>query len=92
MYYLLFLIGKEMVCCPDVPAADLKYLCYALRKSNQQTTSRPTKKKRPSSPDPELDPDSFPSSAFDLLYKCLDVNPKTRLTANLALRHPFLKE
>uniref|UniRef100_A0A1X7V911 non-specific serine/threonine protein kinase n=1 Tax=Amphimedon queenslandica TaxID=400682 RepID=A0A1X7V911_AMPQE len=83
--------GKEMVCCPDVPAADLKCLCHALRKSNQQTTSRPTKKKRPSSPDPEVDPDSFPSSAFDLLYKCLDVNPKTRLTATLALKHPFFE-
>ena len=80
-----------MVCCPDVPAADLKCLCRALRRSNQQTAPRPTKKKRPFSPDPEVDPDSFPSSAFDLLYKCLDVNPKTRLTATLALRHPFFE-
>ena len=30
-----------------------------------------------------------PDSAYDLLYKCLDLNPDTRITAELALQHTF---
>lgn len=85
----IIVIGKEMVCHPEVPPADLKSLCRTLRICcNQTPILRPTKKKRLSSPDTA---DVLPDSAFDLLYKCLDVNPKTRLTASLALEHPFLE-
>jgi len=31
-----------------------------------------------------------PAVAYDLLEKCLDLNPFTRITASLALQHPFL--
>jgi len=32
----------------------------------------------------------FPAPAFDLLERCLDPNPKTRITAADALHHPFI--
>lgn len=34
--------------------------------------------------------DNVPDSAFDLLYRCLDLNPATRITAEVALQHPFI--
>ena len=30
-----------------------------------------------------------PDSAYELLYRCLDFNPATRITAELALQHSF---
>ena len=33
-----------------------------------------------------------PDEAYDLLKRCLDLNPLTRITANDALGHPFLKD
>lgn len=33
----------------------------------------------------------FPASAYDLLLKLLDLDPATRITAEEALEHPFLK-
>jgi hypothetical protein len=32
----------------------------------------------------------IPDSAYDLLYRCLDLNPATRITAELALQHSFM--
>ena len=32
----------------------------------------------------------IPDSAYDLLYRCLDLNPATRITAELALQHSFI--
>ncbi|KAL1138645.1 hypothetical protein AAG570_008707 [Ranatra chinensis] len=34
--------------------------------------------------------DSFPDEAFELLYRLLDVDPTTRITAEEALNHPFI--
>jgi serine/threonine protein kinase len=31
-----------------------------------------------------------PESAYELLDRCLDPNPYTRITADQALEHPFL--
>uniref|UniRef100_A0A1A9WVM7 non-specific serine/threonine protein kinase n=1 Tax=Glossina brevipalpis TaxID=37001 RepID=A0A1A9WVM7_9MUSC len=36
--------------------------------------------------------DVFPASAYDLLYKLLEVNPHKRITADEALNHPFFQE
>ncbi|KAM7347151.1 LOW QUALITY PROTEIN: cdc7 kinase [Cochliomyia hominivorax] len=38
------------------------------------------------------DDDIFPPSAYDLLYRLLEVNPHKRITADEALRHPFFME
>ena len=34
--------------------------------------------------------ESLPESAYDLLYKCLELNPSKRITAQDALEHSFL--
>lgn len=34
--------------------------------------------------------EKIPDSAYDLLYKCLELNPSERITAQQALQHPFL--
>lgn len=34
--------------------------------------------------------EEIPDSAYDLLYKCLELNPSERITAQQALQHPFL--
>ena len=36
-------------------------------------------------------PEYVPRSAYDLLERCLDLNPETRITANEALNHPFFQ-
>ena len=33
--------------------------------------------------------ENVPESAYELLYRCLDLNPATRITADQALSHPF---
>ena len=33
---------------------------------------------------------NIPSEAFDLLQRCLELNPATRISATEALKHPFL--
>jgi cell division control protein 7 len=33
----------------------------------------------------------YPSSAYQLLERLLDLNPETRITASEALEHPFVK-
>ena len=36
--------------------------------------------------------ESLPDSVFDLLYRCLELNPSKRITAQEALQHPFLAD
>jgi cell division control protein 7 len=45
-----------------------------------------------SSKDTTLDSETeYPSSAYHLLERLLDLNPETRITAAEALEHPFVK-
>lgn len=37
-------------------------------------------------------PEYVPASVYDLLERCLDLNPATRITASEALNHPFLRD
>ena len=34
--------------------------------------------------------ENIPDSVYDLLNRCLDLNPLTRISAEMALQHPFL--
>ena len=36
--------------------------------------------------------ESLPDSVFDLLHRCLELNPSHRITAQEALQHPFLTD
>lgn len=42
--------------------------------------------------EPVDDDDVFPPSAYDLLYRLLEVNPHKRITADEALKHEFFQE
>ena len=42
-------------------------------------------------PSPSSPSRVFPDSAFDLLARCLDVDPTRRISAKDALLHPFLR-
>ncbi|XP_075155343.1 cdc7 kinase isoform X2 [Haematobia irritans] len=42
--------------------------------------------------EPLDDDDVFPPSAYDLLYRLLEINPHKRITADEALNHPFFEE
>ncbi len=44
------------------------------------------------SPNKSSDSYQFPDSVYDLLYRCLDLNPQTRTTAEGALKHEFLTD
>lgn len=136
----LAITGKSLVCVPEVPAVDLKFLLSKLRaissktpQSKRDRETQPAPSKRPkrtgneeitnattslrrsprkqsqrdnsydssssnnlckdSSGGSTSDSDSWnqvPDCAYDLLYKCLDLNPATRITAELALQHSFI--
>lgn len=43
--YLFFLVGKELICDPEVPPVDLKELCCSLRLSHAKDTLANPKKK-----------------------------------------------
>lgn len=53
---------------------DLKELCKTIRLNNKETKTQI----------------EFPDSAYDLLYRMLDPNPNTRITASEALEHVWL--
>lgn len=76
-----FCTGKRLTTTTRKAPMDLAALCLTLRglDSPQQRTGT-------------LHSSWFsvPHSAFDLLYKLLDPNPFTRITAENALSHPFL--
>lgn len=135
----LAITGKSLVCVPEVPAMDLKFLLSKLRATSSKTPqskrdreTQPAPSKRPkrtgneeitntttslrrsprkqsqrdnsynsssnnlckdSSGGSASDSDCWnqvPDCAYDLLYKCLDLNPATRITAELALQHSFI--
>ncbi len=72
--------------------------------SRSQGCVAPSQERNCSSPQQtteSLDPSStaakcswadVPDSAYDLLYSCLDLSPRRRITAESALLHPFLND
>ncbi|XP_011307008.1 cell division cycle 7-related protein kinase [Fopius arisanus] len=80
-------LGKKLICSEHMPGTDIVSLCQKLRarvkippKDNSRNDYRKT-----------VLLENFPPEAFDLLLKLLDVDYKSRITADDALNHPFLK-
>ncbi|XP_063988256.1 cell division cycle 7-related protein kinase-like [Diachasmimorpha longicaudata] len=80
-------LGKKLLCSEQVPGADIVSLCQKLR---ARVDRFPNRKYRINSPKTVLE-ENYPPEAFDLLLKLLEVDYKTRITADDALQHPFLR-
>lgn len=80
-------LGKKIIFSEDIPGVDIVTLCQKLQKRNKNllnSKDHNTSEKVPSD-------NQFPKEAYNLLLKLLDLDYKTRLTADQALNHPFLK-
>ncbi|XP_058799639.1 cell division cycle 7-related protein kinase-like [Phymastichus coffea] len=77
-------IGKKFICSNNTPAIDLTSLCQKLQKRNK--ISKIIVK------NVDEDPGSkYPVEAYQLLIRLLDLDYKTRITAEQALLHPFFE-
>ncbi|XP_014231298.1 cell division cycle 7-related protein kinase-like isoform X2 [Trichogramma pretiosum] len=75
-------LGKKFICSTDTQALDLKDLCQKSRKRKRNPNSKSSS---------SVLQEDYPDAAYDLLKKLLDLNHATRITAEEALNHPFLK-
>ena len=94
-------LGKELKCSPAHHAQSLAFICDSLRRkrptllkvnhdSNTETTSSCNISEGLCSITSSMANQNFTLMlAYDLLEKCLDLNPFTRITASQALQHPF---
>ncbi|KAF7987509.1 hypothetical protein HCN44_003271 [Aphidius gifuensis] len=73
-------LGKKFITSETLPGIDLKTLCQKLR----------SRSKSPQNDKTPLE-ENYSTEAYDLLTRLLDVDFKTRITADEALNHPFLK-
>ncbi|XP_015177218.1 PREDICTED: cell division cycle 7-related protein kinase-like isoform X2 [Polistes dominula] len=78
-------LGKKLITSENLPGIDLMTLCQKLQKRNRDLPHNSNYKKMPSSFE------EYPKEAYQLLKSLLDVNHKTRITAEQALEHPFFK-
>ncbi|ESP04473.1 hypothetical protein LOTGIDRAFT_136165 [Lottia gigantea] len=81
--------GKSLICNPSTPPLHLRTLCHKLRTA---APSRSTKYRRidiSQNKENLKDWENISDQAFSLLFRLLDLNPKTRITAEEALKHPF---
>ncbi|XP_008547615.1 cell division cycle 7-related protein kinase [Microplitis demolitor] len=79
-------LGKKLICSENISGIDLVTLCQKLRQrsfNSQQNNTFYNRKNTLA--------ENYPPEAYDLLSRLLDVDYKTRITANDALEHPFLK-
>ncbi|XP_014208602.1 cell division cycle 7-related protein kinase isoform X2 [Copidosoma floridanum] len=72
-------LGKKLMFGSDIPEINLATLCLKLQERN-----------RAKQPPVERVYKSYPDEAYELLGRLLDINFKTRITAEEALLHPFL--
>lgn len=77
-------IGKKLIFSDNIPGVDIVSLCQKLQKRNKSNIDHSVCKKVP----PDI---QFPKEAYHLLIRLLDLDYKTRITAEQALEHPFLK-
>ncbi|XP_014479660.1 PREDICTED: cell division cycle 7-related protein kinase isoform X2 [Dinoponera quadriceps] len=78
-------LGKKVIFSNNLPGIDIMSLCQKLQKRNRSTTCDRDNTCKKVLPDVE-----YPREAYHLLTKLLDLDYKTRITAEQALSHPFL--
>ncbi|XP_076478567.1 cell division cycle 7-related protein kinase isoform X2 [Bombus vancouverensis nearcticus] len=79
--------GKKVIFSEDIPGVDIVSLCQKLQKRNKGLLNN---KDHNTCEKVSLDT-QFPKEAYHLLLRLLDLDYKTRLTADQALNHPFFK-
>ena len=98
--------GKQLECSPTHHAQSLAVICETLKRNRPtsmevdhgnetKTTPSHIVSKGTSSITSSvvLNHLNFaPTATYDLLEKCLDLNPLTRITASQALQHPFFRQ
>ncbi|XP_043595403.1 cell division cycle 7-related protein kinase-like isoform X4 [Bombus pyrosoma] len=80
-------LGKKVIFSEDIPGVDIVSLCQKLQKRNKGLLNN---KDHNTCEKVSLDT-QFPKEAYHLLLRLLDLDYKTRLTADQALNHPFFK-
>lgn len=79
-------LGKKIIFNDDIPGVDIVSLCQKLQMRNKHSLCSSDHKTCEKVPDTQ-----FPKEAYQLLMRLLDLDSKTRITAEEALEHPFLK-
>ncbi|XP_011494878.1 PREDICTED: cell division cycle 7-related protein kinase-like [Ceratosolen solmsi marchali] len=76
-------LGKKLIFSSEIPGIDIVLLCQKLqtRKKYSKSTASETFKQEIRF--------NYPEDAYNLLAKLLDIDYKTRITADQALLHPF---
>lgn len=80
-------LGKKIIFSEEIPGIDIVSLCQKLQKRNKSLLNNSNHNlfEKVSSGD------QFPKEAYHLLLSLLDLDHKTRFTADQALNHPFFK-
>ncbi|XP_043273302.1 cell division cycle 7-related protein kinase-like isoform X2 [Venturia canescens] len=77
-------LGKKLIFSETLPSIDLPSLCQKLQVRNRGSNTLSELEK-------EQLKHKYPPEAYCLLIRLLDIDHKTRITADQALNHPFLK-
>ncbi|XP_029041669.1 cell division cycle 7-related protein kinase-like isoform X1 [Osmia bicornis bicornis] len=80
-------LGKKIIFSEDIPGIDIVSLCQKLQKRNKNLLNN----RNHNFYEKVSSGDQFPKEAYHLLLRLLDLDYKTRFTADEALNHPFLK-
>ncbi|KAG5320331.1 CDC72 protein, partial [Acromyrmex heyeri] len=78
-------LGKKVIFSENLPGVDIKSLCIKLKQRNKSMMYDIQNSIHKVPPDIE-----YPKEAYHLLMKLLDLDFRTRITAEQALAHPFL--
>ncbi|XP_031845664.2 cell division cycle 7-related protein kinase [Nomia melanderi] len=81
-------LGKKIIFYEDIPGIDIVSLCQKLRKRSKGSLNNSSDHSMYEKVSSDV---QFPKEAYHLLLRLMDLDYKTRLTADQALQHPFLK-
>ncbi|XP_022919751.1 cell division cycle 7-related protein kinase-like isoform X2 [Onthophagus taurus] len=96
--------GRHLICSEKCPPLDLRKICRILKMRDKLMNYLETEEMCLKCNQLEVFCicigttlckkicDKYPDQAYDLLYKLLDVNPNTRISAVEALNHPFFSK